>query len=85
MSAACERFRTDALAQAFSHDADPILRYLHTIIVERGDFNGRVLSVRRDDVRALCVICQCTEAELFQMVEAWDALLSGRPEVRTAR
>jgi phage terminase large subunit-like protein len=26
MSAACERFRTDALAGAFSHDADPTLR-----------------------------------------------------------
>jgi transcriptional regulator with XRE-family HTH domain len=66
-------------------DADPIMRYLQTIIVERGDFNGRVLSVRSDDVRALCVICQCTETELFARVEAWDALLSRSPEMRTAR
>jgi transcriptional regulator with XRE-family HTH domain len=66
-------------------DALPIMRYLRTIIVERGDFNGRVLSVRRDDVRALCVICECTEPELFGMLAAWGALLSGGPELHTGR
>ena len=34
-------------------DANPVWRYLQTIIRERGDYNGRVLSVRRDDARAL--------------------------------
>lgn len=52
-------------------DAAPISRYLQTIIVERGDFNGRVLSVRREDVRALCVIRQCTETELFETLDGW--------------
>src|SRR5438876_5358014 len=33
-------------------EADPVVRYLRTIIIVRGDFNGRVLSVRRDDIRA---------------------------------
>jgi transcriptional regulator with XRE-family HTH domain len=66
-------------------DAAPIVRYLRMIIVERGDFNGKVLSVRRDDVRALCVICQCTEAELFETIGRWGALLSGRPEPGTGR
>jgi hypothetical protein len=66
-------------------DAAPIMRYLRTIIVERGDFNGRVLSVRRDDIRALCVICECTEAALFERLAGWGALLSGGPEAQTDR
>ena len=53
------RLVLDLEALGRAPDAAPIVRYLRTIIVERGDFNGRVLSVRRDDVRALCVIRQC--------------------------
>ena len=60
-------------------DADPVVRYLKTIIIERGDFNGRMLSVRRDDIRALCAILHSTEVELFETLEKWTALLSGGP------
>jgi transcriptional regulator with XRE-family HTH domain len=60
-------------------EADPVVRYLRTIIIERGDFNGRVLSVRRDDIRALCAILHSTEIELFDTLERWGALLSGGP------
>jgi hypothetical protein len=60
-------------------DADPVVRYLRTIIIERGDFNGRVLSVRRDDIRALCAILHSTEVELFDTLGQWGALLSGGP------
>src|SRR4051794_23684143 len=60
-------------------EADPVVRYLRTIIIERGDFNGRVLSVRRDDIRALCAILHSTEVELFGTLETWGALLSGGP------
>lgn len=59
--------------------AEPVVRYLRTIIIERGDFNGRVLSVRRDDIRALCAILHSTEVELFDTLETWGALLSGGP------
>ncbi len=61
-------------------EAEPVLRYLRTIILERGDFNGRVLSVRRDDVRALCAILRTTEGELFTRLAGWDALLGGGEE-----
>ncbi len=73
----------EALGQA--PDVAPILRYLQTIIVARGDFNGRVLSVRRDDVRALCAICQRTEKDLFETLDGWGALLSGGTDVKSAR
>jgi transcriptional regulator with XRE-family HTH domain len=60
-------------------EADPVVRYLRTIIIERGDFNGRVLSVRRDDIRALCAILHSTEVELFDTLGQWGAILSGGP------
>ncbi len=31
-------------------------RYLDMVQVQRGDFNGRVLTVRRDDLRAIAVL-----------------------------
>lgn len=55
-------------------DAAAIMRYLRTIILERGDFNGRVLSIRRDDLRALCAVQRVTEAELFASLRGWGVL-----------
>jgi hypothetical protein len=61
-------------------EAAPIGRYLRTIILERGDFNGRMLSIRRDDVRALCAIQHLTERDLFKRLTEWGVLISGSPE-----
>ena len=61
------------------------MRYLRTIIMERGDFNGRVLSVRRDDIRALCAILHLTEGDLFDTLARWGALLNRGPEGETDR
>jgi transcriptional regulator with XRE-family HTH domain len=67
--------------EALGHieQAEPVVRYLRTIIIERGDFNGRMLSIRRDDIRALCAILHSTEVELFATLEGWGAVLSGGP------
>ena len=34
----------------------PIRRFVQSIIEARGDFNGRILSLRHDDLKALCVL-----------------------------
>ena len=67
--------------EALGHiaEAEPVVRYLRTIIIERGDFNGRVLSIRHDDIRALCAILHSTEGELFETLQRWGALISGGP------
>lgn len=67
--------------EALGHiaEAEPVVRYLRTIIIERGDFNGRMLSIRRDDIRALCAILHSTEVEMFDTLKKWGALLSGGP------
>jgi transcriptional regulator with XRE-family HTH domain len=72
--------------EALGHvpEAEPVVRYLRTIILERGDFNGRVLSIRHDDIRALCAILHSSDAELFETLQRWGALLSGGPSEEDA-
>lgn len=41
-------------------DSEMLTRYLRMIQVQRGDFNGRVLTVRRDDLRAIACILDVT-------------------------
>jgi len=55
-------------------EAAPLVRYARSIVLERGDWNGRVLSIRRDDVRALCSMLQVDEAGLLTQLEAWKVL-----------
>jgi len=44
------------LAEMGSPDAQLLTRYLGYIQVQRGDFNGRMLTVRRDDLRAIACL-----------------------------
>jgi transcriptional regulator with XRE-family HTH domain len=55
-------------------DAAPIARYANAIAVERGDFNGRVLSLRRDDLRVLGTVMDLRDDELFEQLEKWGVL-----------
>ena len=41
-----------------SPEADLLGRYLGMIQVQRGDFNGRVLTIRRDDLRAIACLLE---------------------------
>lgn len=56
-------------------DAEPVQRFARSIILERGDFNGRVLSIRRDDLRAICALLQVSVAEAIEQLEVWGALI----------
>jgi hypothetical protein len=48
-----------------------LVRYLQMIQVQRQDFNGRMLTVRRDDLRAIACILDTT---LDQAIEKLDDL-----------
>ena len=37
-----------------------VARYARAIQQQRGDYNGRVLSIRADDLRALAVVYDCS-------------------------
>jgi transcriptional regulator with XRE-family HTH domain len=56
-------------------DAGPLVRYARSIVLERGDWNGRMLSIRRDDVRALCSMLHMDESGLMDQLNAWNALV----------
>jgi transcriptional regulator with XRE-family HTH domain len=56
-------------------EAANVLRYARSIILERGDYNGRVLSIRRDDLRAICSLLQIDEMATLRQLATWGALL----------
>jgi len=53
-----------ALQQLQGLEAVLLDRYLRTIEVERGDYNGRVLTIRRSDATALASILECPADEV---------------------
>ena len=46
----------ERMAQLPKDKAGPLARYVATIQSQRGDYNGRVLSIRQEDLRSLAVI-----------------------------
>ena len=56
-------------------EAEAVHRYARSIILERGDFNGRVLSIRQDDMRAICSLLEANESQAMQRLRDWGALV----------
>ena len=61
------------------HDVDheragPLLRYVATIQGQRGDYNGKVLSIRADDLRTLGVIYDLPPSALADELISWGVL-----------
>ena len=59
----------------------PIMGFVNSIVVARGDFNGRVLSLRADDLRALCALVGAESlADGVQTLRDWGVLIGvGEP------
>jgi transcriptional regulator with XRE-family HTH domain len=66
-----------AMEQTEGTDAEMLARYLRMIQVQRGDFNGRVLTVRRDDLRAIACILDVTPDLAIDRLEGLGVLYSG--------
>jgi transcriptional regulator with XRE-family HTH domain len=56
-------------------EAAPVQRFVRSIIVERGDYNGRVLTLRRDDLRAISALLQTDTADAVKRLKSWGALV----------
>ena len=52
----------------------PLARYAATIQSQRGDYNGRVLSIRHEDLRSLAVIYDASPHALAEQLIAWGVL-----------
>jgi transcriptional regulator with XRE-family HTH domain len=53
-----------------------LVRYARSIVLERGDWNGRVLSIRKDDVRAIGSMLHLDEGALMTQLETWGVLVA---------
>jgi transcriptional regulator with XRE-family HTH domain len=71
----------ERLGQVPAEKAGPLARYAAAIQAQRGDFNGRVLSIRQDDLRTLAVIYDEPPSQLADQLIAWGVL---NPEARRA-
>ena len=56
-------------------DAEPMLRFLRSILAQRGDHGGQVLSLRDDDLRAMSALLKVTEHHALHLLRTWGALI----------
>ena len=71
----------ERLGQVPAEKAGPLARYAAAIQAQRGDYNGRVLSIRQDDLRTLAAIYVEAPSALADQLIAWGVL---NPEARRA-
>ena len=60
--------------------AAPIRRFVQSIIEARGDFNGRILSLRHDDLKALCTLVGGDIPTGVAQLRSWGVMIDG-PEI----
>ncbi|GLW57163.1 transcriptional regulator [Kitasatospora phosalacinea] len=71
----------ERLTQVPSEKAGPLQRYAATIQSQRGDYNGKILSIRQDDLRTLAVIYDQSPSILTEQLISWGVL---NPDARRA-
>ena len=64
----------ERLGQVPTDKVGPLARYAAAIQAQRGDYNGRVLSIRQDDLRTLAVIYDQPPGLLAEQLVAWGVL-----------
>ena len=64
----------EGLKRVPEEDRDPLSRFTHAIQIQRGDYNGRVLTIREDDLMALALLYQTTADELNRRLYDWGLI-----------
>lgn len=72
----------EALSRLPAEQVGPIVRYARAIQRRRGDYNGRVLSLRQDDLRSLAIVYDLTPDALTAQLADWGALFNAPPQLR---
>lgn len=57
------------------HNLTYVARYARAIQQQRGDYNGRVLSIRADDLRALAIVYDCSTDDLVERLTEYGVLV----------
>ncbi len=60
-------------------------RYVAMIQVQRQDFNGRVLTIRRDDLRAIACVLDTATEQATERLDQLGALFRGTPVLDSPR
>ncbi len=71
----------EQLQQVPADQAAPLARYTATIQSQRGDYNGRVLSIRHEDLRSLAIMYDESPGSLTEQLIGWGVL---SPDARRA-
>ena len=64
----------ERLKEVRSEESGRLTRYAKTIQAQRGDYNGRVLSIRQEDLRSLAVIYDASPGALTEQLIGWGVL-----------
>ena len=64
----------EQLSMVPDESAGPLARYASAIQAQRGDYNGRVLSIRQEDLRTLAVIYDAAPSILVEQLIQWRVL-----------
>jgi transcriptional regulator with XRE-family HTH domain len=71
----------EALSRVNRDDIQPLLRYTRSIQRQRGDYNGKVLTIRADDVRALSAFYDLSVSEFTDRLRDWGVILADQKVV----
>jgi transcriptional regulator with XRE-family HTH domain len=64
-----------AIEHMGGHEGEMLRRYLRAIAWERGDYNGRMLTIRRDDMRTVACVFDCHLEQVPARLESLRLLL----------
>jgi transcriptional regulator with XRE-family HTH domain len=65
------------LGELPTHQAGPLARYAAAIQSQRGDYNGKILTIRSEDLRSLAVIYDMSAEDLTDQLMHWGVLPQG--------
>lgn len=68
----------DALESSLDAEAQIIERYVNRIRIERGDVNGGVITIRRDDIRMMSAFLDMSEDEFIRRLHELGVARPGR-------
>ena len=73
------------LSQLSGQPFEMLVRFLKMIQVQRQDFNGRVLTIRRDDLRAIACILDTPPDHAVERLDQLGMILHGTPVLTNGR
>ncbi len=75
----------ERLALIPAEQAGPLARFAGALQRMRGDYNGKVLSVRADDLQTLSLVYDRSPGDLLDLLAGWGVVAGAEPSARAGR